>query len=159
MKYGLLILMMLPLMAMAKGKIEADITLFPAGDFEAKSNQLEGYLVEKDGALVMGKEIKVKVDSFKTGIDLRDKHMKEYMGMKKHPYIEIKKGIAKGGKGAAIMAFNGVEKKISFTYEKKKKEVEVKFNFKPSDFGIKDISYQGIGVEDKVEIEAEVPLK
>jgi hypothetical protein len=139
--------------------VSADVELFPAGDFTAKSSELSGYMVQKDGALLLGRPLKVKTSSFKTGIDLRDEHMVKYMGGSKHPYITVSKGMGKGGKGIALVNFNGKDKKVKFEYKISGSSVNVDFKIKISDFGIDDVSYQGIGVEDEVAIKAKVPLK
>lgn len=139
--------------------VSADVELFPAGDFTANSSSLSGYMVEKDGAVYLGQPLKVKTSSFKTGIELRDEHMVKYMGGSKHPYIVVNKGMGKGGKGVALVNFNGKDKKVKFNYKKSGSSVDVDFKIKISDFGIDDVSYQGIGVEDEVTIKAKVPLK
>ena len=47
MKY--LILIALFSMSLIAQEIAADVELFPAGDFTAKSSSLTGYMVQKDG--------------------------------------------------------------------------------------------------------------
>jgi len=153
-----LVLVLFALNVLAQS-VSADVELFPAGDFTAKSSSLQGYMVEKDGKLLLGKPLSVSATSFKTGIDLRDEHMLKYMGAKKNPVIKVSKGMGKGGNGLALLSFNGKSKKTKFSYTKNSGKVQIKLKIKLSDFGVEDISYQGIGVEDEVVINASVPLK
>lgn len=140
-------------------KVSADVELFPAGDFTAKSSSLTGYMVKKDGKLLLGTPLKVKVDSFDTGLGLRNDHMKKYMGGSKHPVITVNKAAGKGGEGVALLGMNGKSNKVKFKYNEDGKVVKVSFSIELSKFGVEDISYQGVGVEDEVEIKAVVPLK
>lgn len=139
--------------------ISADVELFPAGDFTAKSSGLTGYMVKKDGKLLLGTPLKVKVDSFDSGLSLRNTHMKKYMGEKKQPIIIVKKAAGKGGEGVALLGMNGKSNKIKFKYAEDGKVVKISFSIELSKFGIDDVSYQGVGVEDEVEVKAVVPLK
>ena len=54
---------------------------------------------------------------------------------------------------------NGKSNKIKFKYAEDGKVVKVSFSIELSKFGIDDVSYQGVGVEDEVEVKAVVPLK
>ena len=142
------------------GSVTAEVELFPAGDFEAKSSGVSGYMVKKGGKLYLGQPLKVRTDSFKTGIDLRDEHTHNYMSSKgKHPVIVINKGMGKDGKGIALLSMNGKSQKINFEYEEEGSSIKAKFTIKISDFGIEGISYKGIGVEDEVAITAVIPKK
>lgn len=157
MKY-LLVIALLSMSAMAQ-QIAADVELFPAGDFTAKSGSLTGYMVKKDGKLLLGTPLKVKVSSFKTGLSLRDDHMKKYMKAAKHPEIVVAKAAGKNGEGVAELKFAGKKKKVKFKYSESGKKVKISFPLELSKFGIDDISYQGVGVEDEVAVKAVVPLK
>lgn len=157
MKY--LILIALFSMSLIAQEIAADVELFPAGDFTAKSSSLTGYMVQKDGKLLLGTPLKVKVASFKTGLSLRDDHMKKYMKAKDHPEIIVAKAAGKDGEGVALLKFAGKSKKIKFKYSTSGKKVKVSFPLELSEFGIEGISYQGVGVEDEVAVKAVVPLK
>jgi len=135
------------------------VTLNPAGDFVAESDQVTGNAVENADGSVEATMIKVPVKSLKSGISLRDDHMAEkYLEASKHPDIVLKIAKGKDGKGIGILIVKGKEAKIAGKYAKNKDHLKAAFNMKISDFGINDINYKGVGVEDEVKVEVMVPL-
>lgn len=139
--------------------IKAYVTLNPAGDFVAETSKISGQAVEKADGSIMANNIKVDVKSLKSGISLRDEHMNnKYLDAAKHPEIILKMAKGSSGKGQAILEIKGKQGKVSGTYMKGKDKIKASFNLKLSEFGIGDISYKGIGVEDEVKIEVTVPL-
>lgn len=145
--------------AMAAGKIEAEIETFLL-DFTAKSSSVTGHMTKKGNKYLLGKPIKVKVDSFETGIDLRNKHMAGYMSSKgKHPYIVVNKGAAAGGKGVVLIQMNGKAVKTPFKYEVSGSTMKAEFDINLPSFGIDNVNYNGAGVEDKVQVKVELPIK
>lgn len=142
--------------AFAKGNVVVDIELSPAGSFQAKSKKVKGKVVKEGGKLVASK-LKVSVKSLKTGIEMRDEHLKKRLAKSK--YIEIVKAVGKNGKGKGIIKINNIEKPFKFNYSEKEKKVIAKFKLNLEDFKIEDISYMSVGVEDEVEVTATVPLK
>ena len=108
----------------------------------------------------MAKKLTVPVESLKTGLDVRDKHMKKRFKPKKYPNIIIKnaKGSLKSGKGSATIIITGIKKKISFQLKKlKNNHIQVKFVLNLPDFKFEDINYKGVGVEDKVKAKIVLP--
>lgn len=149
--------LILCLSTFAKKSINVVVGLSPAGSFEINSKKVKGKAVYKGGQYI-AKKVKVSVKSLKTGMDLRDKHLKDKLEIKKHPYIIIDKAVAKGGKGTAIVNIRGMKKKLAFAYKIKGKYFVAKFPLKLSDYKFKGINYMGVGVKDKIVITASLPI-
>ena len=107
----------------------------------------------------MAKKLYVKVKDLKTGIDLRDDHLQKRLHPKKHSRIVVSNVKAKGGKGKAIIEMKGIKKPIKFTYDVSGKIFSAKFKVNLKQFKIKDLTYAGVGADEIVEIEANVPVK
>lgn len=140
--------------------VKVAVTLNPAGDFVAESNSVVGKATEDASGMIEAADLKLDVKTLKTGIGLRDEHMvNKYLEAAKYPEIVVRLSKGKDGKGLAALVIKGKEGKVNGTYEKVGSDkVKAKFDLKLSDFGIKDISYKGIGVEDVVHVESTIPL-
>ncbi|MGE0172478.1 MAG: YceI family protein [Oligoflexales bacterium] len=137
----------------------AKVTLFPAGSFEAKTSSVIGTL-KKAGTAYTGNEIKIPVETLKTGISLRDKHLGEKLEAKKFPYIIANNINATGDKGKANIQISGVTKEVDFELKDLgNNTAQVIFTLNLPDFKIEGISYKGVGVEDKTEVTAIVPYE
>jgi hypothetical protein len=135
------------------------VSLNPAGDFVAESTEVSGKAIENADGSVEATQIRIPVKSLSSGISLRDDHMiNKYLEAEKNPEIILKIAKGKEGKGSAILVVKGKEGKVSGNYAKGKDKLKAAFKLKISDFGIQDISYKGIGVEDEVKVEVIVPL-
>lgn len=143
--------------AHAKG-VRAFVNLSPAGSFEASTKKISGTVVT-DGKKYAAKKVTVKVKHLKTGIDLRDDHLHKKLKKGQHSKIILHKAIAQKGAGKGILEIGGIKKKISFTYEDRGKEVEVKFALNLQSFAIGGVSYMGVGVDDRVEVIATLPVR
>ena len=153
-----LVILLFPFFANAQLKLF--VTLNPAGDFVAENETVEGKAFENPDGSVEANNIKLTVKEFKTGITLRDNHLIEkYLEASKHPEILLKVAKGRNGKGEAIITVKGKSAKVAGTYIKGKDKLKAMFNAKISDFGIADINYKGIGVEDEVKIEVMLPLE
>ena len=142
----------------AYASVSAQIELSPIGSFTAKSAKVRGKVVKKDDGSLFARKISVPVESFKTGINLRDDHLVKRFGG--HKRIVIKNAKGNDGKGVATLKMNGVTKKdVPFTFKEQDTKVSVSLKVSLSEFQIQDINYQGIGVKDQVEITAELPKK
>lgn len=139
------------------GTVKFKVTLSPAGDFLAQSSKGRGF-VEKSGAQLAAQELSVEVGTLKTDIELRDKHLHERLGGAKSKII-LKNATGTNGRGTGTLTANGQTKPISFVFKESDGQVTARFVIKPSDFGIKDVKYLGIGVEDKVVVDAQFPLR
>lgn len=144
--------------ANGKGAV-VDVTLRPAGEFKAKTDDLEGEAV-LEGDTVTAKNIVVGLKDLKTGITLRDKHAKEkYLQVDKYPEAILVYATGKGGKGEGRLKIRGIENDIQGTYEIDGDFLKADFPIKLSDFGITGIRYMGLGVDDTVQVHVKVPLK
>ncbi|MBK26410.1 MAG: hypothetical protein CME70_20590 [Halobacteriovorax sp.] len=143
---------------LAKG-VTVFIDLSPAGSFEAKAKSVKGKAVVK-GDSVVAENLTVSVKKLKTGLDLRDDHLKKKLNSKKYPKIKMVKAVGKGGKGTALFDIRGVKGKVPFTYKKvdsKYMKADFKINLKK--FKFEGIKYMGVGVKDNVRIEAFIRYK
>jgi polyisoprenoid-binding protein YceI len=108
------------------------------------------------------------LNSLKTGIDLRDQHMKEnYLESNKESYsqatlkldsVRIPKNLKGKTKFSGKMTLHGKTQDVSGTCKlkpsgEKSTDLVAKVSLKLSDFGISTPSYKGITVADKVDIE------
>lgn len=146
------------LSAFAEEKITIFVTLTPAGSFQAVSKKPKGNLIKEKGAFSADK-IFVSIESFKTGIDLRDEHFWKHLNSSKHPKATVSDLKANDGKGTATLEVNGVKKPINITYTEKGSEIEAKFKVKASEFGMEKAEYLGVGVDDSVAVEVTLPYK
>lgn len=142
----------------AEEKISIFVSLTPAGSFTAESKKPKGNLIKEKGSFTADK-ISVSIESFKTGIDLRDEHFWKHLQSSKHPKATVTDLKATGGKGTANLEVNGVKKPIALTYVEKGSEVQAKFKVKASDYKLPKAEYLGVGVEDTVAIEVTLPFK
>lgn len=138
--------------------LKLKISLSPAGSFEAENGKLRG-TVKVEGEKYSAAELWLKVDDFKTGIDLRDEHLKKHLGLEKTPKITMKNISAENGTGTGTLSVNGVEKSVQFTYKKEtEKKLRAEFKVKNSDFKLPSANYMGVGVEDEVHVETVIDL-
>jgi hypothetical protein len=142
----------------AKG-VKISVQLSPAGSFEATAKRVKGS-VKVNGDSVSATNLSVSTKSLKTGMDLRDGHLIKKLEYKKHSKIIVKKAEGKGGKGIALFSIRGVEGKVPFTYKKvDSKYMKADFIISLKAFKIEGISYAGVGVKDKIKLEAYVKYK
>ncbi|MBY0518756.1 MAG: hypothetical protein K2P81_17730 [Bacteriovoracaceae bacterium] len=141
----------------AAGTVKVQVTLSPAGSFTAHSEKVRGF-AEKSGSKYVAKELTVEVGTLKTDLDLRDEHFQKRLGGPKSKIL-IQNAVGENGKGVATMVANGKSNPISFVYKAEGSQIVARFNAKPSDFGITDVKYMGIGVEDKITIDATIPAR
>ena len=146
------------LTSFAEEKITLFVGLTPAGSFQAVSKKPKGNLIKEKGAFTADK-ITVTIESFKTGIDLRDEHFWKHLQATKHPKATLYDLKAQGGKGTANLEVNGVKKQITISYVEKGTEVMAKFKVKASDYALPKAEYLGVGVDNDVPIEITLPFK
>ncbi|MGE0174710.1 MAG: YceI family protein [Oligoflexales bacterium] len=137
----------------------AKITLSPVGSFDVKSPTIVGKLVRK-GSVFSASELKVPVESLKTGISLRDTHLKEKLNEKKHPFIIANNVAATSDKGKASIMIAGVTKEIEFKIKDLGSNLaQATFTLVLPEFKLSGISYKGVGVEDETEVTAVIPYE
>lgn len=142
----------------AKNKLSILVTLSPAGQFEANSEKIKGHLIkEKDS--FKADLISLKLKTLKTGIDLRDEHLWEYLKTKSYPKAVLRNLTGASGKASANLEVNGVKKDVQMTYTEEKNLVHAVLNLKASEFNLPPKSYFGVGVEDQVQIKVTLTFK
>ena len=135
-------------------ELQIKVDLNPAGAFTAKSSDLKivGEL-KKTPVGFAAKKILLSVASLKTGIDLRDNHMKKkYFEVEKFPVATLIEGGGQGGKFQGKLEVHGVIHPIAGTYQLNGPDLEAEFPCKLSDFKIPEANYMGVGVEDEVKV-------
>lgn len=144
--------------ALADNKITLFVNLSPAGSFQAVSNKPKGNIIKKGDEFTADK-IQVTIDSFKTGIELRDEHTWKHMNHTKHPKAFLTDVKGSGGKATGNLEVNGVKKPVSIAYTVAGEDIKAKFSVKASEFGMSKAEYLGVGVDDKIDVEAVMPYK
>ena len=142
----------------AKSKISIFVSLSPAGSFSAVSEKAKGNLF-KQGDSFTADKISATIESFKTGIDLRDEHFWKHLNSTKHDKAVLTNLKASGGKATADLEVNGVKKSVAMTYKVVGEEIVAIFALKASQFGLAKAEYLGVGVEDNVKVEATLPFR
>ncbi len=141
-------------------QIEMGVTLSPAGSFVAKADKISVDAFKRTGSDFTARNITVDLSTIKTGIGMRDGHMKEkYMEVDKYPKATLTGVVGKGGKFQGTLELHGQSKPVSGTYEFKDKELVAKFKVKSSEFKIAQASYKGVGVEDDVDVTAKLAVE
>ncbi len=142
----------------AKSKISIFVSLSPAGSFSAISEKAKGNLFKQGDGFTADK-ISATIESFKTGIDLRDEHFWKHLNSTKHDKAVLTNLKAAGGKATADLEVNGVKKPIAINYKVAGEEIVATFAVKASQFGLAKAEYLGVGVEDNVKVEATLPFR
>ncbi len=156
--FTLIIGVILSLSSFAQNKISVLVSLSPAGNFEASSEKIRGRLI-KENESFKAKKISVSVKSMKTGIDLRDKHLWDYLKSDNIPKIVLTDLSGTAGKATAKLELNGTKRDIQINYTEDKNLVHATFDLKASDFNLPSKSYLGVGVEDMVQIKTTMSFK
>jgi len=138
--------------------VAVDVKLSPAGSFKAETTKVTG-TAKKAGDGYTAENVVVEVNALKTGIELRDKHMKDYMKSKEFPQVKLVKASGKGGKGKGTVEIMGMKKEVDGTYEVAGNDLKAQFKMKLSDLNITGVKYMGIGVKDEVVVNVNLPIK
>jgi polyisoprenoid-binding protein YceI len=143
------------------GYVRMDISLSPAGSFQARTTDVSGFAYY-EGGKIKATPITVRMDQISTGIALRDRHLKERLETEKNPIAKITDLVsAEEGRGEGLLEYRSFKKRVPFAYkvDDTRTRATAKFKLKVSDFGLNDeIMYMGVGVEDEVELEVVVPV-
>lgn len=158
MKIILILSLLLSSFSVFANKITLFVTLTPAGSFQAVSNKGKGNVI-KTGDQYTADKISVSIESFKTGIDLRDEHTWKHLNSSKHPKAVLSDVKGQGGKATGQLEVNGIKKPISISYAVSGSDLNAKFSVKASDFGLPPKEYLGVGVGDMINVEATLPYK
>lgn len=137
----------------ADPEVKIQLTFSPAGSFELVSKKLRGHVIKKDGKLSADK-LSVRIQSFSSGIDLRDQHFWKHMNYKEHSKAILTDVKGENGKATGNLQVNGVKKNINIDYTENKNEYVAQFKIKASEFSLPPKSFLGITVDDEVSIKA-----
>jgi polyisoprenoid-binding protein YceI len=146
--------------ALADGPQAAvDVTLTPAGSFQAQTDEIVGEASMK-GDTVSAEKIIVKLKNLKTGIAMRDKHTRDkYLETGKFPEAILTKAVGKNGKGTGMLKIKNIERAVAGSYSIKGGLLVAEFPIKLSEYGITGVKYMGVGVDDEVKLHVAVPVK
>lgn len=157
MKGMIFLLTFFTLTAYAANKTTLFVSLTPAGSFEAVSEKMKGNLI-KSGGMITADKLWVSIESFKTGIDLRDEHFWKHLNSSKNPKATMTDVKGQNGKATAMLEVNGVKKPVTMAYTENGSDVHTNFTVKASDFGLPPAKYLGVGVNDDIRVEATYPV-
>lgn len=141
--------------------VKAYVVLNPAGDFVGHLKVVSGFATVQ-GDQYQAKNVVVDLNSLVTGFETRDDHAKnKYLEVKKFPQAVLLEASGSKNQGKARIKLRDQIQEVTGTYKiiNAGKSISADFKIKLSGFGIKDISYKGIGVEDDVRIEVVIPVK
>lgn len=133
------------------------VYLTPGGSLEAVSEKIKGNLIRRNGNFSADK-LWITIESFKTGIDLRDEHLWKHLNYTKFPNAILTNVVGKAGKATGTLEINGIKQPVNMTYVETSSDITTTFKVKPSEFGLPKASYLGVGVSDEVKIEATYPF-
>ena len=147
------------------GQVVVVCPLTVGGGFEAKTEAITGSVsIGSDQPLAVGGALAVDLRTLKTGIGMRDRHMKEN-------YLEVEKGPSFGtatlenitvdkldGKTSfnATLVLHGERRSITGSATLERRDggyrVQAEFPVKVSHYNIAKPSYLGVGVQDEIRI-------
>lgn len=155
--YFIFVSLLLAQSAFASPGVEIDVKLSPAGSFVAKTNRVKG-VAKQSANGVSANQVAVDLNSLDTGIELRNKHLKQRLLVDKFPVAKLVTATGKDGKGKATIVLMGKKQNVTGTYQVKGKFLVSEFKMKLSDLNVKDVSYMGLGVKDEVTVKVTVPV-
>ena len=128
-------------------------------DFEIEGCSIDGKLVESGGHI--SGTFTVDLTKLDTGIDLRNRHMKEkYLEVDKYPIATMRLEPIKIGanKFKGHLKLHGKELPVNGTVLKSSKdELRATFSIKITDFGIEKPGYKGVVIGETVNLFVVVP--
>lgn len=161
--FSLLIFLSLTEISIASTKkLAIEVALSPAGSFTITSLKIKGKVYLDGEGNLSAQNIKVPVKSLKTGIELRDTHLQNKLGLENDKKAALLLIEASGSKGAGKAKFQVLNKTqtVDFNYKKVSEALgEATFSLSLDTFGISGISYMGVGVKDIVKVKVNLPLK
>lgn len=144
--------------AHAQSSLAIDVKLSPAGTFRAETNKITGNAYKTaDG--VRADNVVIDMRSLKTGISLRDKHLKDHLEVTKYPTAKLIKALGRNGLGTAIIEIKGQKQEVKGTYRLNGNSLQAKFIMKLSALRITGVRYMTVGVADDVSVTINLPVK
>ena len=143
-----------------KGTVKLSVELNPTGSFVAESAQVNGF-ARKVADGYVAQNVSLVLNTLKTGIDLRDRHMLlNYFETKKYPYaILVNAKAGSGGRFKGILKVRNMPQPIEGEYSVNGSNLEATFKSKLSTYRIRKAAYMGVGVEDEVEVKVTLPVR
>lgn len=138
-------------------KVEIKVDLSPTGSFVAKTNQVKGQAILK-GDVVTATQVEVDLNTLKTGIELRDKHLKEHLETAKYPKALLLTADGKDKAGKGMMMIRGMNMRIEGKYQIVDKELVAEFDMSLNSLKIEKVRYMGIGAKDMVHVTVRLPV-
>lgn len=135
-----------------------DVTLTPAGSFQAKTEKVTGTAYKTPDGGVAAENVIVALNTVTTGIELRDKHTRRYLEADKYPTAKLIKATGKDGKGVATIEIKGIQKQYNGTYKVEGNTLKASFKVHLPDVKITGVKYMGIGVAEDVTVNIALPL-
>jgi len=144
--------------ALAAGQVHMKVGL-TAGSFTAEAASVQG-VAQPDGAGYKAENVTLPLDDLKSGIELRDEHMKtKYFETAKYPVAKLLSAKAKEGRFEGQLVVRGKTQKIEGTYSVEGQQLKAHFTTKMTDYGIGKISYMGLGVKEEVTLDVTLPIQ
>jgi polyisoprenoid-binding protein YceI len=138
--------------------ITGTIELTPAGSFKFWAPAVTGK-INKTATGYAAPVLEVATATIKTGLPLRDDHMKnKYLEVAKYPKAYLRDVVATGGKFKATLEAHGVKKPVTGDYQVVGNKVQAKFKINQTEFGIPKTKYMGVGADDEVEMQTNIPI-
>lgn len=138
--------------------VTIDVKLSPAGSFKAETAKIKG-TAKKTADGVFAENIEVDIQSLKTGVELRDNHLKDRLLVKKYPKAKLINAQGKNGKGTATVEIKGIKKQVKGTYKIIGKALQAEFKMSLAALDVKNVRYMGVGAKDEINITVTVPMK
>ncbi|MDH5415520.1 MAG: hypothetical protein OEW87_15395 [Flavobacteriaceae bacterium] len=165
MKKILFVVLILPLLSFGADtskKLIVDVSLSPAGSFTITSSQIKGKVYLTNDGKMQAKKIKIPIKTLKTGIELRDNHLKKKLGQEidKNAALLLIEANGSAGNGKAIFLVLNKKQTVNYRYTKlSNNRIEAMFSIKLDEFNISGINYMGVGVENTVQVKVIMPYK
>ncbi len=140
------------------GKMEFIGRLSPAGSFKATNDEVTGQ-VTKVGDVVKADKVEVNMKAFKSGMDMRDQHIRDHLKAEQFPTGSLVLAEGKDGEGKAKVKLLGVEQEVKGTYKISGDTLTAEFKIVVSKLGITGVKYLGVGLKDEIEVKMELPIK
>jgi len=149
-------------------KLEIEVKLSvlgaSAGSFVITTKKIKGKIYLSKNGKLSAKKVRIPVKYLKSGIDLRDNHLRKMLGYdkdkNKKAMINLIKVKGANGKGSATFKVLGKNQKVPITYKKiNDKFASANFKLLLDKFGLTGIKYMGVGAENEVNITIVMPYK
>jgi polyisoprenoid-binding protein YceI len=142
------------------GTVQIQVQLSPAGSFVAETDSMTCKDVSRTGAKFIATDCAIPIAEFKTGLGLRDDHMKnKYLEAGKYPTAHVSKAEGADGKFTGNLELHGQKQPIAGTYAVEGDSVVATFKTTATSYGVAKASYMGVGARDEVTVtlRAKVP--